>query len=411
MGQQRAVLIVLDSLGIGGATDADRYGDEGSNTLGHIVEEASHGRADLAGIRQGPLMLPNLAGLGLFKAMQLATCGEVSSEPARGAWGVGVESSKGKDTTSGHWEIAGTPVNGEFHYFPDRVPTFPPELIDEIARRFGLSGVIGNRHASGTQIIQELGAEHVESGKPIFYTSADSVIQIAAHEATFGLDRLYDLCRLTRRLVDPLMVGRVIARPFVGTEGAYIRSPNRRDFSMPPFDETLLDRLVHARRAVVGVGKISDIFAGRGISKSRKANGIEGTVLATIQAFRGLPPGGLVFSNIVEFDSEYGHRRDVAGYAHALETFDALVPDLLNELGEGDLLILTADHGNDPTWRGTDHTRERTPILVAGPALRPGCIGIRRFSDIAATIGTHLGVAATAHGTSFDWKGESDLRA
>ena len=411
MTNNRAILIVLDSVGIGGADDAALYGDDGSNTLGHIVEAANQGKADLEGVRSGPLKLPNLATLGLFDALRLAA-GEASpSAPASGTWGVGVESSRGKDTTSGHWEIAGTPVSRDFHYFPNQIPAFPDSLIDDIVTRFGLPGIIGNKHASGTQVIEELGAEHVATGKPIFYTSADSVVQIAAHEIHFGLDRLYALCALTRDLVDPLVVGRVIARPFVGEEDGFVRSPNRRDFSIPPFDPTLLDELVAEGRHVTGVGKISDIFADRGISESRKATGIEGTVSATLQAMRDLPSGGLVFSNIVEFDSEFGHRRDVAGYANALEVVDRLIPSVLRELGPGDLLILTADHGNDPTWPGTDHTREKTPILIAGPGARAGSVGLRGFADIGATIAAHLGVKTNMQSNAIDWKGKLDVHA
>ncbi|PWK61940.1 phosphopentomutase [Aminobacter sp. AP02] len=411
MTNNRAILIVLDSVGIGGADDAALYGDDGSNTLGHIIEAANQGKADLKGIRSGPLMLPNLAALGLLDALRLASGETSAGQSATGTWGVGIESSKGKDTTSGHWEIAGTPVSKDFHYFPNQVPAFPGNLIDDIVARFGLPGVVGNKHASGTQIIEELGAEHVATGKPIFYTSADSVIQIAAHETHFGLDRLYALCAFVRDLVDPLMVGRVIARPFVGDENGFVRSANRRDFSLPPFDQTLLDELVAAGRHVTGVGKISDIFAGRGISESRKATGIQGTVDATLQAMRDLPAGGLIFSNIVEFDSEFGHRRDVAGYANALETVDGLIPSILRELGPDDLLIVTADHGNDPIWAGTDHTRERTPILIAGPDAQPGSVGLRGFADIAATIAAHLGVKTNMQSNSIDWKGNVDVHA
>lgn len=404
MKNNRATLIVLDSVGIGGAADAQRYGDFGSNTVGHIALEAERGGADLPGTRQGPLFLPNLEKLGLFNALRLSSGVAIDGERPSGTWGVGVESSKGKDTTSGHWEIAGTPVSKDFHYFPNEIPAIPMDLINEIVARFCLPGVIGNKHASGTQVIDEFGAEHISTGKPIFYTSADSVIQIAAHETHFGLERLYSLCVLTRELVDPLMVGRVIARPFLGEGGHFVRSANRRDFSMPPFDRTLLDQLVAAGRHVTGVGKISDIFAGRGISQSMKATGIEATVDATLKAMRDLPPGGLAFANVVEFDSDFGHRRDVAGYANALEIFDRRLPEILAELQEDDLLILTADHGNDPTWQGTDHTRERTPILVAGPVALPGCVGLRAFSDIAATIADHLGIDADVQGTSFYWK-------
>lgn len=399
--QKRAVLIVMDSVGIGGADDAALFGDEGANTLGHIVEAAEAGQCDLDDVRSGPLNVPNLTRLGLFNALAEASGVATKSTETSGAWGVGVEYSVGKDTTTGHWEIAGCPVQRTFHYFPDAAPTIPQSFIEAVVEASGIEGVLGNRHASGTQIIDVLGEAHVRTGKPIFYTSADSVIQIAAHEESFGLCKLYDLCKVVRILADDLGVGRVIARPFSGISGCFSRTENRRDFSMPPPAKTVLDHLIDQGRPATGVGKIADIFAGRGLSRSVKTTGVDGALDATISVLDGLPDGGLVFANVVEFDSDFGHRRDVAGYANALEQFDRKLPELTSRLREGDILILTADHGNDPTWKGSDHTRERTPILMSGPGVMPGPLGLRAFSDIAATIANHLDIPGTGTGRSF----------
>ena len=400
MTHNRAILVVLDSVGIGGARDAHLYNDEGANTLGHIVERAAAGKADNKE-RDGALNIPNLQDLGMLNALHLSSGFGSPSQSANASWGVGMETSKGKDTTSGHWELAGTPVRRDFHYFPDEAPAFPAELLAEIDRIGALPGTLANTHASGTQVIEDFGAEHVRTGKPILYTSADSVIQIAAHEQTFGLERLYELCASVRALVDPLVVGRVIARPFVGEAGHFTRTANRRDFSMPPFDRTVLDELKDEGREVMGIGKISDILAGRGITTSHKATGINGTTDIILQHFPHLAPGGLMFANIVEFDSDYGHRRDVAGYAWALETFDKRVPELLSALKQDDLLIITADHGNDPTWHGTDHTRENVPILMTGAGITPRSLGKRAYADVAASIAAHLGINTETAGTSF----------
>ena len=402
----RTLLVVLDSVGIGGAEDAAAYGDEGADTLGHIAEACARGEGDRASLRQGPLRLPSLAALGVGLACEastgrlppnLAPTGEIV-----GAWGYGVETSKGKDTPSGHWEIAGVPVAFDWGYFPNTEPTFPRPLTEALIREAGLPGILGNRHASGTGILDELGAEHVRSGKPICYTSVDSVFQIAAHEETFGLARLYGVCFTARRLCDPLKIGRVIARPFVGdADKGFTRTGNRKDFSIPPPADTILDTLTKAGRAVVSVGKIGDIFAHRGTGREIKAHGNEACLDAALDAFRTLPDGGLVFANLVDFDTEWGHRRDVPGYAATLEAFDRRVPDIHAALGAGDIAIITADHGNDPTWRGTDHTRENAPILAFGPEVAPGAIGRRAtFADVAATVATHLGVEAGA-GTPF----------
>lgn len=388
----RALLLVLDSVGIGGAPDAADFGNAGASTLGHV--RAFRAR------ESRPLRLPNLAALGLFDALALSE-GQTPSTTPGAIWGVGRETAAGKDTTTGHWEIACAPPDRAFGLFPDTLPALPKSMSEAIVDLGGVPGILGDCHASGTEIIEQLGAEHVATGMPIVYTSADSVIQIAAHEDSFGLERLCELCRVTRMLADRWTIGRVIARPFTGRLGAFVRTPNRRDFAMPPFTPTLLDDLTAAGRRVIGVGKISDIFAGRGLSESRKAHGVAGTFEATLAAWDDLPEGGVVFSNIVEFDCEFGHRRDPEGYALALEEFDALLPRLQRSARPGDLIVITADHGNDPTWRGSDHTREQVPILLIAPGAAPGSLGLRGFSDIGATIGAHLGVAVTGAGTSF----------
>lgn len=394
----RALLIVLDSVGIGGAEDAAAYGDTGADTVGHMARACARGEGDRAGLRQGPLHLPNLAGLGLGLACEASTgrlppnlspSGEIT-----GAWGYGVETSKGKDTPSGHWEIAGVPVAFGWGAFPETVPAFPPALTNALIRDAKLPGILGNRHASGLAILDELGAEHVRTGKPICYTSVDSVFQIAAHEETFGLGRLYEVCRIARRLCDPLRIGRVIARPFVGdARCGFTRTGHRQDFATPPPGDTILDILTHADRPVVTVGKIGDIFAHRGTGREIKPYGNAACLKAALEAFRAMPDGGLVFVNLVDFDTEFGHRRDVPGYAAALEAFDARLPEIRAALGDGDIAIITADHGNDPTWPGTDHTREHTPILCFGPGLGAAPIGRREtLADIGATVAAHLGV-------------------
>ncbi len=403
----RAILIVLDSVGCGGAEDAARYGDAGADTLGHIAAACAAGRADRAGLRRGPLTLPNLARLGLVHACEASTGKPLPGvpRPARvgGRFGYGVEISEGKDTPSGHWEIAGCPVPFEWGYFSALENSFPPDLVESIIRVGELPGILGNRHASGVTIVEALGEEHVRTGKPICYTSVDSVLQIAAHEQHFGLERLYELCRKVRALADPLRIGRIIARPFAGSDGGgFVRTANRKDFAIPPPNETLLDRLAAQGRAVVTVGKIGDIFAHRATGREIKAFGNAAMFEAAIEAFDGLAAGGFCFVNLVDFDTEYGHRRDVPGYAAALEAFDAMLPRLEAALRPGDLAIITADHGNDPTWHGTDHTREHVPILAFGPGVEPGPIGRREsFSDIAATLGEWLALGPTGPGRAW----------
>ncbi|HEV2603986.1 MAG TPA: phosphopentomutase [Microvirga sp.] len=403
----RALLIVLDSVGIGGAEDAAAYGDEGADTVGHIAEGCAEGRGDQAGLRAGPLHLQNLSGLGLGLACEAST-GRMPPNLApggavTGAWGYGVETSRGKDTPSGHWEIVGVPVDFDWGYFPNTQPSFPRELTDAIVREAGLPGILGDKHASGTAIIDEFGAEHLRTGRPILYTSVDSVLQIAAHEEAFGLERLYDLCRIARGLCDPYNIGRVIARPFIGTaETGFKRTGNRKDFATPPPADTLLDILERAGRTVVTVGKIGDIFAHRATGREVKPHGNAACLTAALDALRTLPDGGFVFVNLVDFDTEFGHRRDIPGYAACLEAFDRRVPEIVAALKPGDIAIVTADHGNDPSWRGTDHTREHVPILAFGPGVAPGPLGAREsFADIGATVAAHLDVPRPGAGRSW----------
>ena len=400
----RAFLFVLDSFGIGGASDADRFGDAGADTYGHILEACARGEGDRAGLRQGPLDLPHLRALGLDHAAALAT-GSPRQEEAGllGFFGAADETSTGKDTPSGHWEIAGLPVTFDWGYFPDTVPSFPETLTHRLIEEAGLPGILGDCHASGTEIIERLGQEHISSGKPICYTSSDSVFQIAAHEEHFGLDRLYALCETARILVDELRIGRVIARPFTGSGPQdFARTANRRDYAVPPHEPTLLDRLKARGSRVFGVGKIADIFAHRGITDISKAAGNMEMFDAALAAIDKAGDGDLVFVNFVDFDSLFGHRRDVAGYAAALEAFDRRLPEAVSMLTPGDMLILTGDHGCDPTWKGTDHTRERVPILGTGPGLRAASVGLRSsFADIGETMAEHLGLEAGPYGESF----------
>ncbi|BDQ34362.1 phosphopentomutase [Pseudodesulfovibrio portus] len=400
----RAFLLVLDSLGIGWAPDADRFGDAGADTLGHIAEACARGEADRQGVRSGPLNLPCMASLGLGLAAQLVTGvvpPNLNSPVLRGRFAAAREVSLGKDTPSGHWELAGVPVRFQWDLFPPDFPSFPAGLTDALIKRCGLPGILGNCAASGTDILNRLGGEHVRTGKPICYTSADSVFQIAAHEEHFGLDRLLALCEEARRLLDEqgYAVGRVIARPFVGRPGGFTRTPNRRDYSLPPPAPTLLDRLEEAGHEVVSVGKIADIFAHRGVTRSVKAPDSDGLFDLVEKEVECAPEGALVFANFVEFDSLWGHRRDVAGYAAALEGMDRRMSGLTSILRPGDLAVITADHGCDPTWQGTDHTRECVPVLLFGPGVLPGAAGVRdTFADVGQTVAAHLGIAPLDEG-------------
>ncbi len=395
----RAFLLIMDSVGIGGAQDAAAFGDEGSNTLGHIAAECAAGRADQG--RAGPLKLPHLDALGFGAAAREAS-GEVPAGLVgnAGLFAVANEASNGKDTPTGHWELAGVPVPFDWHYFPDTQPCFPPDKMAEFIARAGLPGVLGDKHASGTVIIDELGAEHMQSGKPICYTSADSVFQIAAHEESFGLARLLEICQIAAEIFHPMMVGRVIARPFIGEVGRFKRTPNRRDYAISPPEPTICDRVVAAGGRTLAVGKIGDIFAHQGISEVFKGKDDMALVDHTVALMDAAENGDLVFANYVEFDSLYGHRRDVAGYARHLEAFDARLPEILAGLRADDLLMISADHGNDPTWPGTEHTRERVAVLIAGTG-RAGNLGQVGFADVGETIAAHLGLAPGTYGKSF----------
>lgn len=393
MTDRRAFLIVMDSVGIGGAPDAADYFNEarpdtGANTLAHIAQARL-------------LRMPHLDALGLGAAIRLASGADAPGLGAapQGLWGAATEVSRGKDTPSGHWEIAGVPVPWDWHYFPKTRPAFPADLTAAIAQAAGTEGILGNEHASGTEVIARLGPEHLRSGWPICYTSVDSVLQIAAHEESFGLERLYALCEAVAALVHPLRLGRVIARPFTGTEGQFTRTPNRRDYAIDPPGQTLLDVAQGAGRVTHAIGKIGDIFSHRGIAQLHKGKSDADLAEHLVRLGDAAEPGSLTFANFVEFDSVYGHRRDVAGYAAALEWFDGVAGRLIRRLRPGDLALFTADHGNDPTWHGTDHTRERVPVLGWGYGAR--AIGQVGFADIAASVAAHLALPPVGPGRSF----------
>ncbi len=395
----RAFVVVMDSVGCGGAPDAADFGDAGANTLAHIAQACAAGRADVG--RAGPLHLPHLDGLGLGAAIRLASGADTPglSAAPRGLWGALSEVSRGKDTPSGHWELAGVPVPWEWTYFPDTTPAFPPDLVALVCQLAGTDGILGNCHSSGVPIIAQHIEAHLQTGWPICYTSADSVFQIAAHEDRFGLDRLLKLCADLAPHLHAMNVGRVIARPFTGTAQAFHRTANRHDYAMAPPAPTLLDWAAKAGRATHAVGKIGDIFSMRGIGTLWKGTNDLALFDHLDHLMAHAEPGSLTFANFVEFDSLYGHPRDVAGYARALEVFDTRVGALLRCLKPGDLVIFTADHGNDPTWRGTDHTRERVPLVAAGLGARP--IGLRGFVDVAASVAAHLNIQAQGIGVSF----------
>ncbi|MFL4468441.1 phosphopentomutase [Tateyamaria armeniaca] len=385
----RAFLVVMDSIGIGGAPDADAFfngevPDTGANTLGHIIEACEAGRADDE--RSGPLNIPTLTELGVLEVMALANGGMAPTTLS----GAATELSKGKDTPSGHWELAGVPVPWDWHYFPNTDPAFPPDIVQAVCDAAGTDGILGNCHASGTQIIARHGAEHIRSGWPICYTSADSVFQIAAHEEHFGLDRLLDLCATIAPRLHQMRVGRVIARPFVGDVGGFSRTTNRKDYAITPPAPILSNWVQDAGRRVYGVGKVGDIFSMQGFDEVRK--GADAALMGHLgDLVDSAEDGSLTFANFVEFDSLYGHRRDVAGYARHLEWFDTQIGALRARLRPGDLLVITADHGNDPTWVGTDHTRERVPVLVDGYDGPP--LGLIGFVDVADLVARHLGVS------------------
>ncbi|MFY9218624.1 MAG: phosphopentomutase [Tepidanaerobacteraceae bacterium] len=382
---QKVILIVLDSVGVGELPDAAKYGDEGSNTLGNVAKAV------------GGLSLPNMQKMGIGNIIDIEGVPAVKEPTA--AYGKAAEKSAGKDTTTGHWELAGVILDRPFPVYPDG---FPPELIEEFEKRIGRK-VLGNKVASGTEIIKELGDEHVKTGRPIVYTSADSVFQIAAHEEVIPVKQLYDICKIAREILrGEHGVARVIARPFVGKSGEYLRTYNRADFSLKPPHDTLLDKVVRAGMEVIGVGKIWDIFAGQGITKAMHTEGNMDGVDKTLEAIDMIQKG-LVFSNLVDYDMLYGHRNDPVGYAKALEEFDGRLPEILEKLGDNDVLIITADHGCDPTTVSTDHSREYVPVLVYGDRIKAGVkLGtLSSFSDIGQTVTDFLGCLSLKNGRSF----------
>lgn len=395
---KRVFILLMDSFGIGASQDAHQYGDTGADTFGHIAEYCASNHR--------PLKIPNLTRLGLTMASLASTGRRIEGlhydVELTGAFGYAVEQSKGKDTPSGHWEIAGVPVMFDWGYFPPEYPSFPKELLDVLIQEGNLPGILGNCHASGTEIIEKLGVEHMQSGKPIVYTSADSVFQIAAHEETFGLQKLYDLCSIARKLVDPYNIGRVIARPFVGKSGSFQRTGNRRDLAVSPPEPTLLDRLIAEGGEVISVGKIADIYAHQGITKKIKADNNMALFDATLTCAQEAKDKTIIFTNFVDFDSVFGHRRNVEGYATALEEFDARLPELENILQPEDIVVIAADHGCDPTWPGSDHTREHIPVLVFGPSIKSRFLQRREsFADIGQSIAKYLNMHPLNNGIAF----------
>lgn len=380
----RVLLLVLDSLGVGALPDAYKYGDEGCNTLGNIAKAVNS------------LKLPHLESLGLGKIIPVK--GLSPDVHAKGAYGKMAEKSPGKDTTTGHWELAGLKLTQAFPTYPNG---FPFEVIDQFEKKIGKK-ILGNKPASGTAIIEELGEEHMKTGFPIVYTSADSVFQIAAHEAVIPVQELYKICHIAREiLVGAHAVGRVIARPFIGEPGSFSRTPNRKDFSLLPIGKTILDHMQEADFEVVAIGKVADIFAGQGITRVVTAKDNQQNIDKVIQVLKE-DFSGLIFTNLVDFDMLYGHRNDPAGYATALEEFDVRLPEILAELKEDDLLIITADHGTDPTNASTDHTREYVPVLIYYRGIKPNNnLGTRdTFADVAETIGIYLGLKDLNYGKS-----------
>lgn len=382
---KRVVIVVLDSVGVGALPDAHLYGDEGSNTLAHVAKA------------MGGLHMPNAGKLGLGNIISIQ--GVPSEEEPTGAWGKMAEVSKGKDTTTGHWEIAGIKLEAPFPTYPDG---FPPHVIEAFETMIGRK-TLGNYPASGTAIIEELGEEHMKTGFPIVYTSADSVFQIAAHEDIVPLEQLYEWCEKARAMLDGKhAVGRVIARPFVGEVGSFQRTPHRHDYSLPPLQPTVLDALLERGIPVYGIGKISDIFAGQGITESFPTKSNAAGISQVVELLEGKQESCLIFANLVDFDMLWGHRNDAAGYAKGLEEFDARLPEILDGLNRDDLLLIIADHGCDPTVPGTDHTREYVPLLVAGHDVIAVDLGIRNsFADVAKTVADFFEVEFDTIGVSF----------
>ncbi len=395
----RAIILVTDGFGIGSAPDAAAFGDDGANTLGHIAETYLADRGE-------PLNLPVLSGMGLAAASARAT-GKApvlqDHAPAGGAYAAAAEISTGKDTPSGHWEMTGVPVLFDWGYYPDEPNCFPQSFLDALKQKTGVPGFLGNRHASGTDIIRELGEDHCRTGMPICYTSADSVFQVAAHEETFGLEALYAFCETARELLYDDNIGRVIARPFTG-DGAntFVRTGNRRDYSISPPSPTVLDLHAEAGNAVYGIGKISDIFAHSGVTTSTKATGLDALMATTLAHVWDCEDRSIIFTNLVNFDQDFGHRRNPLGFADALKGFDSQLGELNDALRDDDLLFVTSDHGCDPTWEGTEHTREFVPILAYQKNMPAIDLGIRdTFADLGQTIASLFGLAPLNYGTSF----------
>lgn len=393
----RVIILVADSLGVGSAPDAKDFGDQGSNTFLHITQHMSN-------IDQ-PLNIPNLTSLGLVASCEQASEQEIDlpKQPMLGSYGYMAELSSGKDTPSGHWEMAGVPVLFDWGYFTEKRDSFPAEFLDELMKRTGLKGTLGNRHASGTDILVWHGDEHCQTQMPICYTSADSVFQVAAHEEHFGLERLYEFCEVARELLDEYNIGRVIARPFVGDNpDNYKRTGNRRDFSVLPPSPTVLDRMVEKGGKVISIGKISDIYAHQGVSEAFKATGLDQLLDKTIELVKQDTDNEIIFTNLVNFDQDFGHRRDIEGYGKALEYFDTRLPELMAEMSDDDLLLITADHGCDPSWEGTEHTREFVPILTYQKGKPSKQLGQRAtFADMGQTIAELFDLTKLEYGTSF----------
>ncbi|MDB9975678.1 phosphopentomutase [Candidatus Thioglobus sp.] len=397
---KRSIILVLDSLGLGSTEDSHLYGDTGADTLGHIIESCDSDSANNSE-RNGPLVIPNLIrwGLGEAAIASRKKLLPISRVEPQGAFGYAKEVSAGKDTPSGHWEICGLPVPFEWGTFPKTENCFPESLLLSLIKEGKIDGTLANKHASGTQVIEEFGQEHIDSGFPICYTSADSVFQIAAHEEHFGLDRLYELCTIAKRLVDPLEITRVIARPFTGnSKDGFERTANRKDLTTPPNGPTLLDNIQDGGGDVISVGKIGDIFSNQGVSYTVKAANNMGLVDQLLSEMKKVNEG-LIFVNLVDFDTKFGHRRDVAGYALALEQFDARIPEIESQLTSNDLVLITADHGCDPTWPGNDHTREHVPVVFYGKSIKNNNLGQREsFCDMGQTIAQHLEIEPLLHG-------------
>ena len=395
----RAIIMVIDGFGIGQAPDADKFGDIGANSFANLSDryfEETGNKIDL----------PQLSRLGLVEACQKASGRTLNCEhyPAtKGAYGYAAEISTGKDTPSGHWEMAGVPVMFDWGYFDNKETSFDDDLVNKVNQATGLNGVLGNCHASGTEIIARLGEEHIKTGLPICYTSADSVFQVAAHEEHFGLENLYKYCQQVRALLDDMNIGRVIARPFIGDNAEnFSRTGNRRDYSVLPPAKTVLDKLTERGGNVISVGKIADIFAHQGVTEKTKATGIDALVDATIEHIKTAKDNSLIFTNLVNFDQDFGHRRDPVGYAKALEAFDARLEEVYNVMKDDDILFLTSDHGCDPTWPGSDHTREYVPMLAYHHKMNSIDLAERKtFADLGQTIAELFDLEKMAYGTSF----------